>query len=404
MRIVKVVAKGLPLYRDEQLTLDLYATDRVARGEDGAIHDVMRLGTSGAIYSQNVLGFVGVNASGKTSTLNLLEFIVSYLTDRRVSRHLAFEQGRLGRIGKELDLSVVFWKDGTFFLLDSSLRCEKPEGGRSGCVYGDDLVFEDEALWKLDSAYPKRAFLDDLELFKSSASILIRRNGDHNEDPSVLTADERAYLDGHTSIVSRVTGQVGERVSRPMGMLPREDLPAPVLRAFDPSIESLSYDPELQVYHLKFYGEAERAMGPDAVGAFLSRGTIIGAEMVQYALGRLRDGGYMIVDEIETSLNRSLVGVVIGLFASPATNPHGAQLVFTTHVPELLDEVRRKDAVYVLRRDAAYKTEAVKYSDEVKRIENKKSGAILRNIVRGSLPNYPDVQAMRLYVKRCLDD
>ena len=127
-------------------------------------------------------------------------------------------------------------------------------------------------------------------------------------------------------------------------------------------------------------------MGPDAVGAFLSRGTIIGAEMVQYALGRLRDGGYMIVDEIETSLNRSLVGVVIGLFASPATNPHGAQLVFTTHVPELLDEVRRKDAVYVLRRDAAYKTEAVKYSDEVKRIENKKSGAILRNIVGGRFP------------------
>lgn len=31
MRIVKVVAKGLPLYQDEMLTLDLYATDRVAK-------------------------------------------------------------------------------------------------------------------------------------------------------------------------------------------------------------------------------------------------------------------------------------------------------------------------------------------------------------------------------------
>lgn len=111
----------------------------------------------------------------------------------------------------------------------------------------------------------------------------------------------------------------------------------------------------------------------------------------------------MLVDEIETSLNRSLVGAIINLFASPATNPHGAQLIFTTHVPELLDEVRRKDAVYVLRKDNGVKTEVVRYSDEVKRIENKKSAAILRNVVRGSMPNYPDVQAMRMYVKGRVD-
>lgn len=403
MRIVKVVAKGLPLYQDEMLTLDLYATDRVAKNEDGTISDVTRLGTSGAVYSNNVLGFVGVNAAGKTSTLNLLEFIVSYITDRRVSRHLAFEQGRIGRVGQELELSVVFWKDGSFYLLESNLRCERVERRNSGCIYGDDLVFADEVLWRLNATYPKRALLDDLDQFRGNASILMKRNGDHDLDRSVLSPAERAFLDDRTSIVSRVTGRAGERVSRPMGLLPKGDLPAPVLRAFDPSIESLSYDDELQVYHLKFYGEEEKVMGVDAVGSFLSKGTIVGAEMVQYALGRLRDGGYMIVDEIETSLNRSLVGVVIGLFSSPVTNPHGAQLLFTTHVPELLDEIHRKDAVYVLRRDEEHKTEVVRYSDEVKRIENKKSAAILRNVVRGSLPNYPDIQAMRLYVKECLN-
>ena len=60
MRIVKVVAKGVPLYQDEMLTLDLYATDRVAKNEDGSISDVTRLGTSGAVYSNNVLGFVAL--------------------------------------------------------------------------------------------------------------------------------------------------------------------------------------------------------------------------------------------------------------------------------------------------------------------------------------------------------
>ena len=59
--------------------------------------------------------------------------------------------------------------------------------------------------------------------------------------------------------------------------------------------------------------------------------------------------------------------------------------------------------MYVLRKDSGVKTEVVRYSDEVKRIENKKSAAILRNVVRGSMPNYPDVQAMRMYVKERVD-
>lgn len=398
MRILKIVAKGLPLYQNGMLELDFYATDRVSKNEDGLTPDVTRLGNSGAIYSQNATGIVGVNASGKTTTLNLIDFIVSYLTDLSVSRHLAREINRIGRVDERLELSVIFWNDGAFYLLESALQCEKDDLSRSGCVRTDDLVFADETLWKYNSASLKRDTLNDLATFKDNAAVLIRRNGDHKLDATVLTDEERAFLGDHESIVFRVTGKRGGTVSRPERILPRESLPSPVLRAFDPSIESLSYDPELQVYHLTFHGEKERVVGPDAIPSFLSQGTIIGAEMVQFALQRLRDGGYMIIDEIDTSLNRSLVGVVIGLFTSPVTNPRGAQLIFTTHVPEILDELHRKDAVYVLRRDKDYNTEAVKYSDEIKRIENKKSAAILRNAVRGSLPNYPDVQAMRAYL------
>ena len=403
MRILKIVAKGLPLYQNGMLELDFYATDRVSKNEDGLTPDVTRLGNSGAIYSQNATGIVGVNASGKTTTLNLIDFIVSYLTDLSVSRHLAREINRIGRVDERLELSVIFWNDGAFYLLESALQCEKDDLSRSGCVRTDDLVFADETLWKYNSASLKRDTLNDLAAFKDNAAVLICRNGDHKLDATVLTDEERAFLGDHESIVFRVTGKRGGTVSRPERILPRESLPSPVLRAFDPSIESLSYDPELQVYHLTFHGEKERVVGPDAIPSFLSQGTIIGAEMVQFALQRLRDGGYMIIDEIDTSLNRSLAGVVIGLFTSPVTNPRGAQLVFTTHVPEILDELHRKDAVYVLRRDENYNTEAVKYSDEIKRIENKKSAAILRNAVRGSLPNYPDVQAMRLYVREQLN-
>lgn len=45
-----------------------------------------------------------------------------------------------------------------------------------------------------------------------------------------------------------------------------------------------------------------------------------------------------------------------------------------------------------------FRTRAVKYSDVIGRIENKKSEVVLHNVIQGSMPRYPDVQAMRNYV------
>ena len=125
MRILKNSAKGLPLYQNGMLELDFYATDRVSKNEDGLTPDVTRLGSSGAIYSQNASGIVGVNASGKTTTLNLIDFIVSYLTDLSVSRHLAREINRIGRGDERPELSAVFSNDGAFYLLERRYNARK---------------------------------------------------------------------------------------------------------------------------------------------------------------------------------------------------------------------------------------------------------------------------------------
>lgn len=125
---------------------------------------------------------------------------------------------------------MIFWNDGAFYLLESALQCEKDDLSRSGCVRTDDLVFADETLWKYNSASLKRDTLNDLAAFKDNAAVLIRRNGDHKLDATVLTDEERAFLGDHESIVFRVTGKRGGTVSRPERILPRESLPSPVLR------------------------------------------------------------------------------------------------------------------------------------------------------------------------------
>ncbi len=58
----------------------------------------------------------------------------------------------------------------------------------------------------------------------------------------------------------------------------------------------------------------------------------------------------MLVDELGASLHPELLKSVVELFLSPETNPNGAQLLFTTHDTNLLDQ-------RVMRRDQFWFTE-----------------------------------------------
>ena len=227
---------------------------------------------------------------------------------------------------------------------------------------------------------------------------MLRRNGPENDD-TVLPKMSRSYLDDGLSIVFPLVRKDGTIVETRQQKLPEKTLSTPIVQAFDNSIEYLEWDGDSSVYHLKFHNEPEKIVNSDVAHAILSRGTIAGSELVSRAANVLRKGGCMIIDEIEEALNRSLVSTVLDLFASPVTNPHGAQLIFSTHYPQLLDNIHRKDNVYILIRNEEFKTEVIKYSDRAKRIENKKSEIIMSNLIKGSTPRYPDVQAMRDYVR-----
>ena len=61
----------------------------------------------------------------------------------------------------------------------------------------------------------------------------------------------------------------------------------------------------------------------------------------------LRNGGLLLVDEIERELHPMLVEYVIAKFQSKASNPNNAQIIFTTHNTELMNETLiRKDQIY----------------------------------------------------------
>jgi hypothetical protein len=69
-----------------------------------------------------------------------------------------------------------------------------------------------------------------------------------------------------------------------------------------------------------------------------SRGTLAALAFLSLALRQLQNQTVILVDEIDSSLHPLLVREFVKLFADPQTNPHHAQLIFTTHDVSLIDE------------------------------------------------------------------
>ncbi|WP_239310518.1 MULTISPECIES: ATP/GTP-binding protein [unclassified Frankia] len=83
-----------------------------------------------------------------------------------------------------------------------------------------------------------------------------------------------------------------------------------------------------------------------------SEGTRVWYRLVGPVLQTLRSGSLLLFDELDSSLHPTLTAELIRLFHDPATNPRGAQLVFTSHDTTLLNHLNR-DEVWFTEKSAS---------------------------------------------------
>ena len=66
----------------------------------------------------------------------------------------------------------------------------------------------------------------------------------------------------------------------------------------------------------------------------------------------MKNGGVLLVDELESSLHVRLCQALIRLFNNKETNPKNAQLIFTTHSTELMhSKLLRRDQIYFIEKN-----------------------------------------------------
>lgn len=122
-----------------------------------------------------------------------------------------------------------------------------------------------------------------------------------------------------------------------------------------------------------------------------SEGTRAWFSMVGPLLDVLDRGSLALFDELDASLHPTLTAQVLRLFESPELNPHGAQLVFTSHDTSLLNHLNR-DEVWLTQKRSDGSTELGALADfaggSVRRSQN-----IERGYLSGRFGALPDVSS-----------
>lgn len=105
----------------------------------------------------------------------------------------------------------------------------------------------------------------------------------------------------------------------------------------------------------------------------MSSGTIKGNNLFNAVIFCLLGGGYLIIDEVENHFNKKIIELLMSIFMNQTLNTKGSVLILSTHYIELLD--------------------ALRFSDEIKRNDIKKSDIMEANKIMGSAPKYEMVNS-----------
>lgn len=84
-----------------------------------------------------------------------------------------------------------------------------------------------------------------------------------------------------------------------------------------------------------------------------SSGTQSAYVLLSRLLPVLKEGGVMIYDELESDLHPHMLDSILDLFFNPKTNPHNAQIIFTTHSIEVLNDLQKCQILLVEKHDGA---------------------------------------------------
>ena len=383
MKLLRITAEGLPLFK-RQLDICLYAQQRISEEQKGKLYPLFS-----NVYLNPANGFIGINASGKTSVLKVILLALGILNNDPINH---IETRDILGDAKKVTLNIYFYSEvqSEVCRLETIIASDKTK--TEGIIYS----IVSESIWTKKS--------DEINTRKAMLSF-------DEKDPVMIRTGQEAFLSDDVSIMIARNKKTGENIRAVnlllftnINVLPfSEEIPAEVITFLDPTVEKLHFEEKDQkaVIRLKFRGKEEIVLNnPIELNNYLSSGTIKGMIIFTLAQEVLQKGGYLVVDEIENHFNKEIVTTLMRFFMDGKLNKNGGTLIFSTHYPELLDEYDRNDSIFITRNRNGITVENL--SSVLKRNDIKKSDAYQSGFLEGTTPMYEAYMRLKKSISAAL--
>lgn len=393
IKLVQSNICGLNIFEKGKLDIDFFTEKRVYAYEK---EEYIVSPLFANINKLNSIAFIGKNATGKTITLNIISDILKvFIENKSISEceylHDYFDERVIIKniilIGKKI----------------YKIETEISKDQLGNLYFENEILYEKEAKENLT----KKNFL----IFSENTLIMNRKKAKSEFlkfDDSIFSSILNSF-DYHNKYLVKDMIRL-TNFNFPSFYLNK--IPLSLIHYLDPSVEEfyvLNMEETIKgeakpTFHIKFMGTEKKVEADISnIENYLSSGTIKGINVLLYTSQVLQSGGYLLIDEIENHLNKSIVINIINLFTSKM-NTTGATLLFTTHYSEILDAVDRSDSIYVLNKKVDITMD--KFSELASnkdRNDKKKSDLILSGEV-GTTPSYFAYRKLKNELKTILEE
>ena len=294
------------------------------------------------LHVYNTMAFIGKNASGKTTAVELLDACYSILGDFRLDgKPYSYEN---------VELCIDFYHDGFIYRYETILK--NADSIASKAIFMKCTITATSKAnnvsreLQLTVTGKTGKYLSDVEI-----------TGELPEDTSILffvlkKKETRAvYFDsfGNGADTYRlIFATLKDYHIRPA-------LLVKVISIFDENIHDLQMLDDHN-FKLSFCNETRTVSDKELI-YMLSSGTTKGMLLYILMAASLQQGFDLIIDEIENHFHKTLVENMISLYKDKTVNRNNATLIFTTHYCELLDLFNRQDNIYIAKsNDKVYLT------------------------------------------------
>lgn len=367
MKLLYIKASGFKNIQDD-CVLDFVAkSKKTTEDKEYELQEI-----ADGLFVYNTVAFIGKNASGKTSFLDLLDCAYS------ITSTFSLENKSYSYDG--IKLTLIFYHKGKIYKYSTCIS--------SSTALSNKATFSNQTL--LEKTYYKsklKSIFND-EDFSPVKNISILP-----EDVSIVffvlkSKETRAIYfnsDGEGSNTYYLMFNALKLYKLSLDVLSK------TLTLFDKNIQSLSMIDE-HTYKITLVN-GEKIISNDELLHFLSSGTTKGLLLYVTVIASLKYGFDLIIDEIENHFHKTLVENIINLYKDKSINKYNATLYFSTHYCELLDLFNRQDNIWICKADKKIIAQNM-YDDFSIRVELSKSKQFYNDAFKTAV-NYDDLRNLK---------